>query len=85
MLVVASIEMLLAQRVWDMAFFRYYRYYNNCLYIMKIYNPEEIFVMRHQRAWLKTATQDWNVGLAEAQHRQTTIRSSSPSTPTLQP
>ena len=37
-------------------------------------------VMGDQRVWLWTATLNWNVGLAEAQHHHTSFMSSSPST-----
>ena len=39
--VVASIQMLLAQRIWDMAYIRHYHYYGHLLSITKIYNPKE--------------------------------------------
>ena len=38
---VASIQMLLAQPILDMAYFRHYYYYGHLLSIFKIYNPEE--------------------------------------------
>ena len=39
--VVASIEMLLAQRILDMAYFLHYYYYDHLLSIIIIYNPKE--------------------------------------------
>ena len=39
--VVVSIQMLLAQRILDMAYFRHYYHYGHLLFIIKIYNPEE--------------------------------------------
>ena len=39
--VVASIQMLLAQWIWNMAYFRYYYHYGHLLPIIKICNPEE--------------------------------------------
>ena len=39
--VVASIQMLLAQRILDMAYFRHDHYYGHLLSNIKIYNPEE--------------------------------------------
>ena len=38
---VASIQILLAQRICDMAYFSHYHYYGHLLSIIKIYNPEE--------------------------------------------
>ena len=49
---VAAMQMLLAQWIWDMAYFRHYYYYGHLLFIFKICNPEEIVVMRDQRVWL---------------------------------
>ena len=43
MVVVASIQMLLAQRILDMAYFRQYQYHGQLLSIIKIYNPEETY------------------------------------------
>ena len=40
-IVVTSIQMLLAQRILDIAYFRYYHYYGHLMSIIKIYNPEE--------------------------------------------
>ena len=39
--VMASIQMLLVQRILDMAYFRHYYYYGHLLSITKLYNPEE--------------------------------------------
>ena len=39
--VVASIQMLLAQRILDMSYFRHYYYYGHLLPIIKIYNQEK--------------------------------------------
>ena len=41
MVVVASIQMLLARRIWDIAYFRHNYYYGNLLSIIGICNPEE--------------------------------------------
>ena len=38
---VASIQMLLAQWIWGMAYFRHFYYYGHLLSIIKICNPEE--------------------------------------------
>ena len=46
---VASINMLHAQWIWDMAYFRHYYYYGHLLFIIKICNPEETVLMRDQR------------------------------------
>ena len=49
---VASIQMLLAQWIWNMAYFSHYYYYGHLLCIIKICNPDETVVMRDQRVWL---------------------------------
>ena len=49
---VASIQMLLAQWIWDMAYFRHYNYCDHLLFIIKICNLEETVVMRDQWVWL---------------------------------
>ena len=41
MVVVASIQLLLARRILDKAYFRHYYYYGNLLSIIGICNPEE--------------------------------------------
>ena len=41
MVVVASIKMLLARRILDIACFRHYYYYSHLLYIIGICNPQE--------------------------------------------
>ena len=47
--VVAFIEMLLAQPILDMAYFRHYYYYGHLLSIIKIYNPEERLCVTSER------------------------------------
>ena len=41
--VVASIQMFLAQQVFDMAYFRHYYYNDHLLSIIEVYNPEETY------------------------------------------
>ena len=41
MVVVASIQMLFARRILDIAYFRHYYYYGHLLSIIEICNPEE--------------------------------------------
>ena len=73
--VVASIQMLLAQRILDMAYFRHYHYYDQLLSIIEKQTPDETCY------YARPATLDWNVDLAEAEHHHATSRPSSPNTP----
>ena len=72
--VLASIQMLLAQRSSNMAYFRHYHYYRYLLSIIKMHNKKKPVVMRDQRTWSYTAASDWNADLAEVENHHATIR-----------
>ena len=77
--VVASIQMLLAQPILDMAYFRHYYYYGHLLSIIKIYNPEEMLCSTSERDYKQ---QHWieMLAFAQAEYHHAHIRPSSPST-----
>ena len=83
MVVVASIQMLLARWILDIAYFRHYYHYGNFLSIIGICNPKETSCYARPASVIINCNMDWNVGLAEAEHHHATIGPSSPSTPIL--
>ena len=81
--VVASIQILLAQRILDMAYFLHYYYYGHLLSIIILYNLWETSRYAGPASVIINNNTGLKVGLVEAEHHHATIRPSSPTTPIL--
>ena len=77
---VTSIQMLLARRILDMAYFHHYWCYGYLLSIIKMYKQEETCCYGRLASVIINSSTGLKCGLAEAKHHQATISPSSPST-----
>ena len=81
MVVLASIQMLLAQRIWHI--FIIIIITTSYCPLLKYEIQKKSVIMRDQREWLLTATPDSKFGLDDGKHHHATIKSSSLRTPII--